>query len=141
MFDLPYEKRLIAWREFRNYLETASDPVKDVINWAAQAQSQPPELYEWSEDFFPDPWELIGESRYSPLYKTLLICYTLQLTDRFSDTRFEIHISTDTEMPMEHLYLLKFNKHVIGYENYAIPEEELPPSVVSQRTYAITPQH
>jgi len=140
MFDLPYEKRLQAWREFRGYLETASDPIQDVINWSNQAQTKEPELYEWSEDLFPEPWELIGESKYSPLYKTLLICYTLQLTDRFCDTDFEIHISTDTEMPTEHLYLLRFNKQVIGYEDHAILASELPNTIVSQRVYAITSQ-
>lgn len=140
MFDLPYEKRILAWRQFRNYLETANDPVQDVINWAAQAQDKDTELYEWSEENFPDPWELIGESRYSPLYKSLLICYTLQLTDRFCDTDFEIHISTDTDMPTEHLYLVRFNKQIIGYEDHAIQDNELPPSVVSQRVYAIKPQ-
>lgn len=141
MFDLPYEKRLTAWRDFRQYLETASDPIKDVLNWSAQAQEKETELYEWEQSSWPEPWELINQSRYSPLYKTLLICYTLQLTDRFSDTSFEIHISTDTEMPTEHLYLLRFNKQIIGYEDYAISEKELPSSIVSQRVYFVSKQY
>ena len=64
-----------------------------------------------------------------------LIAYTLQLTDRFSSTEIEIHISKETKKSIL-LYLVYVDNFiVIGYNNGVITVEELPGSIVSQKIY------
>ena len=78
MFDLPYEDRLRAWRNFRNYLEESRKPIQDTINFVNQAPVGKLEFNVWNQQEWPQPWELVERNQFSEFSKILLICYTLQ---------------------------------------------------------------
>ena len=139
MFDLPYIEKLEAWRNFRQGVEKSCDPIQEVIDFADTAPVVERNINPWNQQEFPTPWELLQQNRYTDFCRILLICYTLQLTDRFSTEDFEIHICTDTDSS-ERMYLLFVKDLVIGYDNScAIPHEELPNTVVSQRLFVMPP--
>ena len=135
MFELPYEQKIDAWRCLRLSLEDSVNPIQDAIDFGNSAPVVEREINPWNQQDFPHPWELIQQNRYTDFCRILLICYTLQLTDRFSTEDFEIHISTDTDSS-ERMYLLHVSNLIIGYDNdCAISKKDLPDTVVSQRIY------
>ena len=98
MFSEVYEDRLIKWKALRDTLETSIDPLRDVV----EAYSHAPVVNNksiniWDDRTWRGPWELIQENGYTETCIILGICYTLQLTERFSKNRFEIHIITEVE--------------------------------------------
>jgi hypothetical protein len=86
---------------------------------------------------WPTPWELIQENKFCEFVKILAICYTLQLTDRFSRDDFEIHITQDKET-FETKYLLYVNGKVVGYDvDCAILEQDLPGSLALEMRFSM----
>lgn len=137
MFDLPYEDRLRAWRNFRNYLEESRKPLQDTINFVNQAPVGKLEFNVWNDSEWPQPWELVERNQFSEFAKILLICYTLQLTERFAEEKVEIHIGSRVENN-EMLFLLYFGDQVIGYVyDIPVPVDQLPKSIVSQRIFTM----
>ena len=137
MFDLPYEDRLRAWRNFRNYLEESRKPIQDTINFVNQAPVGKLEFNVWNQQEWPQPWELVERNQFSEFSKILLICYTLQLTERFADTKAEIHIGSRVENN-EMLFSLHFENQVVGYVyDIPVPLEQVPKSIVSQRIFTM----
>jgi hypothetical protein len=139
MFDKTYEDRLRAWHEFRNTLESAEDPIQEAINQYNQVPTVSLHTDPWTQEMWPNPWELIQENQYCEFCKLLGICFSLQLTDTFSQSKFEIHIGIDNENSNTH-YLLFVDDFVIGYtDDTYISRAELPPTIRSQQCYSMPP--
>jgi len=126
MFDKTYVERLRVWRDFRNYLETSKHPIQDTIDFWNDAPLYAIATDPYDEDSWPDPWTMILNNEYCNFVKILGIFYTLQLTDRFTNSRFEIHIVLDKkESDMK--YLLFVDNQAIGYYyDRSIDTKELP---------------
>ena len=45
----------------------------------------------WDQNTWLGPWQLVEKNLYTEMCITLGICYSLQLTERFSSSDFEIH--------------------------------------------------
>ena len=139
MFNKRYEDRLQEWSDFRATLETAEDPIQSAIDQYAQAPTVSIQTDPWDQDTWPTPWELILENQYCAFTKILGICYSLQLTDKFSDSSFEIHIEVDREKGRSY-YLLYVNQQVIGYDEWSyVHKTDLPSSLHSQTVYTMKP--
>lgn len=135
MFSKRYEDRLSAWRDFRLSLEKSSDPLQDVIDLYAKAPMVSIATDPWDQKTWPQPWQLLQENEYCDFTTVLGMCFSLQLTDRFFGSKFEIHISTDYEKS-ESYYLLFVDNIIIGYKHDTyITLDKLPNSVISQRIY------
>lgn len=91
MFDLYGFDRLSAWKEFRNSLEVSTSPLEDVAKLWAKAPfvSNRTSLNPIN---WPDPWKLIIDGEFDSLGIVLGMLFTLQLTDRFKEDQFEIHM-------------------------------------------------
>jgi|TARA_B110000977_G_scaffold103544_1_gene135117 hypothetical protein len=136
MFDKTYEDRLLAWSKFRQGLETSTDPIQDVIDNYNTAPTVSIHTDPWNQDSWPSPWQLILENQYCEFSRVLGMCYSLQLTERFNQVSFEIHITTDYEKSASY-YILIVDKYVIGYYNSYIAISELPTSLVSEKIYSM----
>ena len=137
MFELrTFEERLKNWADFRSQLESSDNPLKDVINYYNLAPLVSINVDPWDRDIWPNAWELINENQYCSFCKILGMCYTLQLTERFKDGAFEIHIASDNKNSSTHYYLLVNKKTVIGYkEDETMDIQALPETLYSQRIY------
>ncbi len=62
------------------------------------------------------------------------MCYTLQLTESFKDSKFEIIIARDIESNTR-LYLLSIDKSIIGLDDNYVHVDELPESVIIEKNY------
>lgn len=116
MFNLSYPDRLLTWANFRTQLETSDTPFEDTLNFWSKAPLKSFCADPWDKDTWPDPWEMILENEYCEFVKILAICYTLQLTDRFSQSAFEIHIVQD-QKESNIMYILFVDNQAIGYYN------------------------
>ena len=136
MFHKNYEQRLSSWSCLRQRLESAVDPFQEVIDFYKQAPYVSIHTDPWSQDMWPDPWELVYENQYDEFCTVLGMCYSLQLTDRFKGSEFEIHICTIESL--SYVYLLFVDNYVLGYDNNKVVlKKDLPMDLQSQTVYAM----
>ena len=93
MFDLYGNERLTAWKRFRDRLEDSQTPFDDSVSLWCRAPFVNPYLDPYKPEDWPDPWHLILDDRLDNLAISLGMLYTLKLTQRFIDTKCEIHMS------------------------------------------------
>jgi|TARA_B110000977_G_scaffold158923_1_gene202618 hypothetical protein len=137
MFEKKYEERLGIWREFREGLETAEDPIQEAIDFYNQAPYCLIAADPFTPSTWPDPWELLEENNYCMFVKILAICYTLQLTDVLKRSNYEIHITRDNENS-ETYYLLYVDDIVIGFNGDThVHKSKLPTTLRSELVHAL----
>jgi hypothetical protein len=140
MFEKPYEQRLAIWRQFRDDLEVAKDPIQEAIDFYNQAPVCLIAADPYTSSTWPDPWELLEENNYCAFVKILAICYTLQLTGVLSQASYEIHITRDNENS-ETYYLLYVDDIVIGFNGDThVHRSKLPTTLHSELVHALQPQ-
>lgn len=137
MFEKRYEQRLESWAKFRESLESSDDPFLDIIKFYRNAPYVSIHTDPWNRDAWPNPWELIHENQYDDFCRVLGMCYSLQLTDRFKESVFEIHICTINNLG--YLYLLVVDDIIIGLEDEPVSKKEFPSDVRSQEIYQMPP--
>ncbi len=118
MNELNYEQRLSEWSTFRDTLETSNDPLQDVIDYYRKIPTVSINTDPYTPSTWPSPWELVNDNMYCDFCRVLGMCYSLQLTDRFSREKFEIHIGIDNKKS-EHYYLLVVGDRVLGSNSTA----------------------
>lgn len=114
MFDLYHTDRIKAWKEFRESLEEAEDPFQEVALFWSRAPFVSQYLKIKKPSDWPDPWQLILDGKFDDLAIALGMCYTLQLTDRFKDHKFEIHMAMSAE-DMRHILVVN-DQQVLNWE-------------------------
>ena len=138
MFDKNYEDRLAAWRDFRNSLETSTDPFRDLYLFYQSAPFVSIHTDPWNNKVWPGPWELVLENQYDDFCRVLGMCYSLQLTERFKGSSFEIHISIDNEKS-ETYYLLYVDGTILNWQyGEVIDEKQLPKTVISHKIHTMS---
>jgi len=140
MFGKTYEDRLQEWAAFRESLEDSEDPFRDLIAFYKQAPSVSIHTDPFNQDAWPTAWELLLENQYCDFCRVLGYYYSLQLTERFKGSTFEIHISTDNALG--YMYLLFVDNQVLGYdETKAIDKIDLPKDLRSQHVFPLSGNH
>lgn len=137
MFNVSYEDRLQLWSDFRESLESSDDPFRDVIEFYKNTPVVSIHTDPWTRDTWPDPWQLILENQYCQFCIVLGQCYSLQLTERFSGSDFEIHIAIDRKKS-DTYYMLYVDDKVLGYvaDDYVL-QTELPDTIEIQKSYSM----
>jgi hypothetical protein len=131
-------ERLGVWKTFRDSLETSTTPFDDVLEFWRATPVGRPYADPYDRKTWPDPWELIDENIYCEFLQILGICYTLQLTERFSQSTFEIHITLDKKEEYV-VYLLFVDNQPIGYYNDESIDESKLNNFVSQMHHTMLP--
>ena len=116
MFNLSDSEKLAAWKTFRDSLETSEDPFKEVLEFWNKAPFRSDYLDPSNPDDWPDPWNLVLNSDLDDLAISLGMLYTIKLTQRFNDTKCEIHTLT-SESKNPKFFLVIDDKYVLNY-NY-----------------------
>lgn len=133
MFEKHYEERLAAWSEFRSSLEEDDDPFRRVIDLYEDAPKVSIHTDPWTPEMWPNPWELVNENQYDDFCRVLGMCYSLQLTDRFKGSSFEIHIYVDDNIGYR--YLLRVDNFILGYNDEYFHKNMLPKNLKPQHVY------
>ena len=139
MFHKQYEDRLAVWSCLRNKLESVEDPYQAVIDFYKDAPYVRLHADPWDKNTWPSPWELVHENQYDDFCTVLGWCYSLQLTDRFKDSKFEIHIGIDRESSDSYYLLFIDSKTVLGWNKTHVDVKRLPKSYKSQTIHVMPP--
>jgi hypothetical protein len=131
-------ERLKLWKEFRETIETSKTPLEDVLNFWRMAPLGRQYTDPYDSALWPDPWELIEENIYCEFLQILGVCYTLQLTERFSQSKFEIHITLNKKENAI-VYLLFVDNQPIGYYNDESIDISKLRNFVSQMHHTVEP--
>ena len=116
MFDLHGNERLTKWKQFRDSIELSNSPFEDVANFWSHAPFVSPYLPPSNPDSWPDPWQLIAVGRFDELAIVIGMLYTIKLTQRFMDSKCEIH-TTILSKEKEPIYMLIIDdQQVINFE-------------------------
>lgn len=113
MFNLRGNERLAEWRKFRDSLENSEQPLQEVVNLWTKAPFVSNYLNPNSPSDWPDPWRLILDFRLDNLAISLGMLYTIKLTQRFNESKCEIHtVTTDTKE--KQYFLIVDDQHVLN---------------------------
>lgn len=95
-------------------LETACNPMAVCAQAWAYAPFVSTYLDPLDAGSWPDPWQLIIDSKYDSLAIALGMLYTLNLTNRFADEDFKIFMESFAQR--KEFYLLVANQYVLNLE-------------------------
>ena len=135
MFELKFEDKVKVWRDLSTKLETHPRPFEAVLHFVNKLPRSSSKTNAWDPKAKIEPWHLIEKDAFTEYEIAQLTAYTLQLTDRFSSSQIEIHISKETKKSILIYLVYVDNFIVIGYNNGVTTVEELPGSIVSQKIY------
>jgi hypothetical protein len=135
MFEKPYVDRLREWSTFRSALETSAAPIQDAADFYSHAPLVSISCDPYADKSWPGPWELVYENIYCEFSIILGMCYTLQLTKRFSESVFDIHICADRAQS-KIVYLLYVDDLVIGYQpDHAVNKKQIPVHITVEKQF------
>ena len=140
VIDRLRQTRQLAWYQLRQTLETSEDPFSDVAKFFLRLPRVKFYTDPYDSSTWPTPWELIDENEYCEFNLILGMCYTIQLTERFKDTRPTINLAIDNVSRTVY-YLLCIEERVYGYDDSWIRVSELPKSLKTQKIYTMKPLH
>lgn len=139
--DYLTQTKFLSWYNLRQEVETANNPLYTVSRYFQKL----PRVKRYTDPYdsatWPTPWELIEENEFCEFNIILGICYTLQLTERFKNSKPKINLAVD-KINKTVYYLLLIDDKVFGYsEDEWIDAVELPNTLITQKIYAMDPLH
>jgi hypothetical protein len=139
MFSEVFEERLRHWRELREKIQYSDKPFHDLRD----AYSKAPRVHDksvemWDQKTWLGPWQLIDKNGYTDTCIICGLCYTLQLTERFTESQFEIHISTDNKTNETFMLLAVDDVVVNPLHSLVLERKDVPSSWISQKIYPMT---
>lgn len=115
MFDLYDNDRLAEWKRLRTQIETCDSPLQAVVDVWSTAPFVSNYLDPRDPESWPDPWRLVLDGKFDDLAICLGMLYTLQLTQRFMHSQYEIHMSNIPKMKDPAFYLCVDRSSILNY--------------------------
>lgn len=141
MLELKFEDKVRVWRNLRDEIETHNDPLALLLEFLDTLPISSRKTNPFDPQTQIQPWNLLENDSFTEYEIAQLCAYTLQLTDRFCNSKVEIHISKDIEND-RFMYLVYLdNNTVLGHGKEAVKVEKLPKNIISQKVYALEPLH
>ena len=138
VFDEHGTQRLAAWRQFRQSLEISETPLQDVAKLWTHAPFVSSYLDPQIPTEWPDPWHLMLDLRLDDLALVLGMLYTIKLTQRFSQTVCEIHMSMSPENNPTQYLLLVDNFYVLNLDHGLVVEKQRLDSLDTKTIYSVS---
>lgn len=115
---------LREWRDLRDYAQKSDDTVKIIKQFFETKPSVSFHTDPYTRSSWPEPWQLIYENTYCEFTKILAICYTLQLTTKFTGHSASIYIIRDSKNHKEYP-VLYIGGICICFEQFDMSENDL----------------
>jgi len=119
MFDLSYQEKVRAWRNFRlevSWLDRDVILNRTATLWAMAPIAMPHLAYDLP-DTWPQPWDLMSYHAFDDVGKTLGIYYTLFLTNRFDKRDLDVVIYNNKESSTLTPTVDVYNKYTLNWSN------------------------
>lgn len=120
MFEKNIDDRLSAWAEFRRSLETATEPLQDVIDFWMAAPFIPynNKLDPYNKRSWPSPWEIIVDNKYDDFTKAVMMAYSIKLTNRFKNSSINIKTVVDKQRSVNYNLVCVDDECVLNYQEH-----------------------
>jgi hypothetical protein len=136
-----FEDRLAAWRDIRDQLNFDIDPIQTAIDFWNVIPKSVRNIDPYDSTTWPDPWQMIEENVYCEYTTTLAIGYTLMLTEKFKDWRYEIQVGIDKEQSKLY-YILIAGDRVIGLDQEkSVHIKDIPKHIHIQKIHVLSEQY
>ena len=131
MFHKSIDDRLSSWASHRAALDTSQDPLTDAWEFWKHSPFIPynKDVDPFNQQSWPSPWQIIVDNRYDDFTRSLMIAWTLKLTNRYKNSKIEIKtlVSSDKKCYYNTVYV--DNQWVINYnDNGPVGVEQVPDS-------------
>jgi hypothetical protein len=133
MFNKQPEERLTAWKELRERIDASSDPLTDVALFWSNAPLIPfnHNIDQYNAQSWSTPWEIIVENKYDDFTLSLMIAWTLKLTNKFRDSNIEIKSMVDEKRTKLYNLVYVDNTSVLNYDKWtSVSVEDIPKSLL-----------
>lgn len=141
MHDLKFEDKVRVWKDLREDLESDPKPFDLLNQFVKSLPRSSRKQNPWDPESVVLPWHLIENNSFTEYEIALLCAYTLQLTERFSDAKVEIHISKDIKEDVNMYLVYLDGSIVLGYNEEVSSSNSIPDSIVSQKVIQLPPLH
>jgi hypothetical protein len=141
MYELKFEDKVKVWKDLRDELESSAQPFELLSKFVKDLPRSSRKTNAWDPNSVAEPWHLIENSSFTEYEIALLYAYTLQLTDRFSKAKVEIHISKDINKDVNMYLVYLDGSIVLGYNEEVSSSNSIPQSIVSQKVIQLPPLH
>lgn len=131
MFNLPVDDRLSSWAKFRADLDQSVQPLEDVWEFWKQAPYIPfnNKIDPYYQAAWPSPWEIIVDNKYDDFTKTLMIGWTLKLSNRYKNNTVELKTYVDKSKNAVYNVISLDDTWLINYsDNGPVSSKNLPDS-------------
>lgn len=115
---------LREWREMRESAQKNENTVQLVKSFFEDKPTVSFHTDPYTKKSWPNPWQLIYEDTYCEFTKILAICYTLQLTTKFTGQPASIYIIRDIKNHKEYP-VLYIGENCICFEHFDMDENNL----------------
>ena len=141
MYELKFEDKVKVRKDLRDELESSAQPFELLSKFVKDLPRSSRKTNAWDPNSVAEPWHLIENSSFTEYEIALLYAYTLQLTDRFSKAKVEIHISKDINKDVNMYLVYLDGSIVLGYNNEVFTSNLIPEGIVSQKVIQLPPLH
>lgn len=119
MFEQSLDVRLTKWVELRKEIDSSPTPLEDVQEFWKQAPFVPynKNIDPYHQLSWPTPWQILEQNCYDDFTRSLMIGYTLKLTNKFKNSEIELHTVVDKNRYREYNLVYVDNKIVLNYSD------------------------
>ena len=117
-----YTERLEDWQSIRNLINEVEDPVDVLVNIFQYCPRTKTNTNIYKRDTWLDGWQLIEKNEYDLVDISLLVSYTVLLTDNFKDENVKIHTvykKEDSSNNHKFNYIIEMNNSLIDTHSMA----------------------
>ena len=117
-----YTERLEDWQSIRDVINEAEDPFNILINIFQHCPRTKTDTNIYKKDTWLNGWQLIEKNEYDLVDISLLVSYTILLTDNFKDHDLKIHTvytKEDSSNNQKFSYIIEMENSVIDIYSMA----------------------
>lgn len=140
MFNLETDERITAWVSHRKLLENINDALQECWNFWKSAPfiHHNHKIDPFYQKGWPSPWEIIRENKYDDFTKSLMIAWTLKLTERYKDINIRIKFFIDNVNFRQYTVVFVDNQWILNYhDEYPIQISNFDNSLILQNSIEI----
>lgn len=119
MFNLETDQRITAWVDHRKHLDYSQDSLQECWEFWKPAPFIPHnnKIDPFFPRGWPTPWEILKENKYDDFTKSLMIAWTLKLTEKYKDFDIQIKFFVDNNNFRQYTLVFVDNQWIINYHD------------------------
>ena len=122
-----YEQRLIDWKNIRSIINEEQNPLEILSKIYFYCPRTKTKTDEYKTDTWLEPWQLLERNDYNEFDLSLLLCYTIMITEHFKAKVIVIHnciIKESESNNRKFSYIIEFNNQFLNVNDMVIMTKE-----------------